>query len=191
MRKYDIQVCKCGHIHAIPNEKINAAIESNKNLLLICGSCGHASLIGADIDVDMFDSTQTVYLMYRFDFKGAEDTKIITEDIFVESKDSKAISEIYYDVGIRVPMKTGYSANSYINGVGFSDTTYPDFTKLLNTNITINAVKDFIDTSVHDSNTVNMNRFINETDSEILNEISNYLIDGLDWKGTEYEKSWS
>ena len=49
---------------------------------------------------------------------------------------------------------------------------------------------DFIDEYIHDRTTVNMNRFINETPDDVLDELSNYLIDGLDWKGTKFEKEW-
>ena len=34
-RKYDMRICKCGRIHMIPTEKIEKALEDNKNLLLI------------------------------------------------------------------------------------------------------------------------------------------------------------
>lgn len=191
MRKYHITICKCGHIHAIPNDKIEAAIEANKNFLLICGSCGEATLIGADIETDMFDETMTVYSMYTCNFKGAKDTVEITSEIFSESSEDKAISEIYYDVGIPVLMKTGYYANMYMTGSGFSDTRHPDFTELTHKhNITSKDVREFIDKYLHDSNTVNMNCFINNTDPEILTDLSNYMIDGLCWKGTKYEKEW-
>ena len=49
---------------------------------------------------------------------------------------------------------------------------------------------DFIDKYNHDRTTVNMDRFINETPDDILAELSTYYIDGLDWKGTKFEKEW-
>ena len=51
-RKYDIRICKCGRIHAIPNERIKNALNADKNFLLICAACGNATLIGADISPD-------------------------------------------------------------------------------------------------------------------------------------------
>ena len=49
-RKYDMRICRCGRIHMIENKEIDKALEENKNLLLICGGCGQAILIGADIE---------------------------------------------------------------------------------------------------------------------------------------------
>ena len=51
--KYDIRICKCGRIHAIPNERIEKALDADKNFLLICAACGNATLIGANISPDM------------------------------------------------------------------------------------------------------------------------------------------
>lgn len=51
-RKYDIRICKCGRIHAIPNERIEKALDADKNFLLICAACGNATLIGANISPD-------------------------------------------------------------------------------------------------------------------------------------------
>ena len=48
MSKYDVRICGCGHIHFVPNEMIDEAIDNNKNVLLICGGCGQATMIGAD-----------------------------------------------------------------------------------------------------------------------------------------------
>lgn len=30
--KYDIRICKCGRIHTIPYEKIDKALDDNKNI---------------------------------------------------------------------------------------------------------------------------------------------------------------
>lgn len=57
-RKYDIRICKCGRIHAIPNERIEKALDADKNFLLICAACGNATLIGADISPDWDDPSK-------------------------------------------------------------------------------------------------------------------------------------
>lgn len=154
-RKYDIRICKCGRIHAIPNERIEKALDADKNFLIICAACGDATLINTDT------------------FKGNEK--------------EKAVEEILYSHGIKVPMKTGNYATDYFNG-RFSDRWYPDFYKIQRTDITIKEIMDFIDKYNHDRTTVNMDRFINEIPDDILGELSNYYIDGLDWKGTKFEK---
>lgn len=33
-RKYDIRICKCGRIHAIPNERIEKALDADKTSFL-------------------------------------------------------------------------------------------------------------------------------------------------------------
>ena len=187
-RKYDIRICKCGRIHAIPNERIEKALDADKNFLLICAACGNATLIGANISLDWDDPSKDCYEMYSADFSSYED-KVINTDTFKKNEKEKAVEEIFYSHGIKAPMKTGQYATDYFNG-RFSDRWYPDFYKIQRTDITVKEIMDFIDEYTHDRTTVNMNRFINETPDDVLDELSNYLIDGLDWKGTKFEKEW-
>ena len=86
-------------------------------------------------------------------------------------------------------MKTGQYATDYFNG-RFSDRWYTDFYKIQRTDITVKEIMDFIDEYNYNRTTVNMDRFINETPDDILAELSTYFIDGLDWKGTKFEKEW-
>lgn len=46
----------------------------------------------------------------------------------------------------------------------------------------------FNDEYNRDRSTVNMRRFINETPDDVLKELANYAIDGLDFAGTKYER---
>lgn len=87
-------------------------------------------------------------------------------------------------------MKTGQYATDYFNG-RFSDRWYPDFYKIQRKDITVKEIMEFIDEYNKNRTTVNMNRFINETSDDILDELSKYMIDGLDWKGTKFEKEWN
>ena len=80
-RKYDIRICKCGRIHAIPNERIEKALDADKNFLLICAACGDATLIGADISPAFDDPSKDCYEMYSVDFSSYED-KVINTDTF-------------------------------------------------------------------------------------------------------------
>lgn len=100
-RKYDIRICKCGRIHAIPNERIEKALDADKNFLLICAACGNATLIGADISPDWDDPSKDCYEMYSADFSSYED-KVINTDTFKENEKEKAVEEIFYSHGIKV-----------------------------------------------------------------------------------------
>lgn len=188
-REYDIRICKCGRIHAIPNEKIEKALDADKNFLLVCAACGNGTLIGANIRPDWNDPSRDCYEMYSGDFSPYKD-KTINVNTFNGNEKEKAIGEILYSHGIKVPMETGEYATDYFNGE-FSSRWYPDFYKIQRSDITVKEIMDFIDEYAHDRTTVNMGRFINETPDDVLEELSNYLIDGLNWKGTKFEKEWN
>lgn len=188
-RKYDIRFCKCGRIHTTPIEKLDNALEKNKNLLLICAGCGNATLIGADIEPDWDEPDKDCYMMYSGDFSTYENKSITVTDF--ESTDSyKGIEEVIYSHGIKVPMMTGQFATDYFNG-RFSDRWYPDFYKIQRNDITVKEIMDFIDEYTYDRTTVNMQRFIHETPEDMLEEISHYFVDGFNWKGTKYETEWN
>lgn len=188
-RKYDMRICKCGRIHMVDNNKLDKALENNKNLLLICGGCGAATLIGADIEPDWNEPDKKCYMMYSGDLSSYED-KSITDADFESTEHHKGIDEIIYSHGIKVPMMTGQYATDYYNGI-FSDRWYPDFYKIQRKDVTVNEVMDFIDEYNHDRTTVNMKRFIHETPEDMLEEISHYMIDGFNWKGTKWETEWN
>lgn len=189
MNKYDMRICKCGRIHMIDNNKLNKALENNKNLLLICGGCGSATLIGANIEPDWYGTDEDCYTMYSTDFSSYEDKSITAVD-FESTKHQKGIEEIIYSHGIKVPMMTGMYATDYCNGT-FFDRWYPDFYKIQRKDVTVKEVMDFINEYNLNRRTVNMNRFINETPIDMLEEISHYMIDGFDWKGTKLESEWN
>lgn len=187
MKKYEMKICSCGRIHMIKEEKIQNAEGKNKELLLICGGCGKATVMGADIEPDWFEPDQDVYSRYTRDFSHNKDA-VITTSSFFQTEEQKGIEEILYSQGIKVPMMTGQYATDYYNGI-FSDRWYPDFYKIQRKDVTVQEIMRFIDEYYHDRKTVNMSRFINETPEEILDELSNYWIEGFDWKGTKWEKT--
>lgn len=180
-KKYDIRFCKCGRIHAIDNAVLDKALKNNKNLLLICGGCGAATLIGADVDAEG-------YMMYSADFSPYENTSIIPAD-FENSDTRKGIEEIFYSLGYKVPMMTEEYATMCFSGY-FVDTTCPDFSEIQKTNITTEEIMNFIDEHNRNKIAVNMSRFIRETPDDVLEAVSSYLMRGFDWVGTKYEKSW-
>ena len=184
--KYDMRICKCGTIHMIDNDKLDVALKHNKNLLLICAECGHAKLIGADIEPSWFEPDRDCYNMYAFEFSPNKDKTISPVD-FDSKKEYKGIEEIIYSHGYKVPMNSGMYATDYNFG-RFSDRWYPDFYKIQRKDITVKEIMEFIDKYNEDRTTVNMNRFINETPEDVLEVISGYLIDGFDWTGTKWER---
>ena len=188
-KKYDMRICKCGRIHMVDEDKLENALENNKNLLLICGGCGTATLIGADIEPDWDEPDKDCYMMYSCEFSSNENKSIATAD-FESTEHHKGIEEIVYSHGIKVPMMTGMYATDYNNG-RFSDRWYPDFYKIQRSDVTVKEIMDFIDEYSHDRTTVNMDRFIRETPEDILEEISHYMIDGFNWKGTKWETEWN
>lgn len=174
--KYDVSFCQCGRIHVIPNEKIDNAIYNEKELLLVCGGCGTARKIGADIVPDFYGGTdKNVYEMYSSIVKNVDMTEM------------GDYSEVIVDEGIRVPMKTGQYATAFNSGIGFSDMIYPDLYEIDRKDITLDEVKDYFNKWRKDRVKVNMKRFISENEDEVLEEISHYGVEGLDWTGTKYE----
>lgn len=181
--KYDMRICKCGRIHMIERERIEKSITDNKDLLLVCGGCGTATLIGADIEPNWSDPEKDCYTMYSNNFSK---DRFITNSDFCDAEDHKAISEIFYSQGIRVPMMTGQYATDYYDGK-FSDRWYPDFYKIQRKGITVDEIMLFINEYTQNRTTVNMTTFIRNTPDEMLKEISQYYIKGFNWRGTKYE----
>ena len=186
MKKYTMKICRCGRIHMIDDNKINKALDNNKEFLVICAGCGNGIVIGADCEPDIFNNGEEVYNMYTRDLSDYDDA-ILNKDSFEPDGKSKGFEEILYSHGIKVPMLTGEYANHYIYGQ-FSDMIYPDFYKIQREGITIEEIMEFI-AQYHDNRTtVDMERFINETPNEMLEEISNYWIDAFDWTDTKFDR---
>lgn len=187
-KKYDMRICKCGRIHMVNEQKLEKALKNNKNLLLVCGGCGYATLIGADVEPDWNESEKDCYMMYSSEFSSYENRSIVVAD-FESTEHHKGIEEIIYSHGIKVPMMTGMYATDYANGK-FFDRWYPDFYKIQRSDITVKEIMDFIDEYTHNRTTVNMDKFIYETPEDMLEEISHYHIEGFNWKGTKWETEW-
>lgn len=184
----DVRICRCGRIHAIPNEKIDNALKEEKNLLFVCKRCGQSILIGGDYHED-FEYNFAGYYMYSHEMR--EDTDIINEESFVNTDSHKGISEIILNKGYPVPMNNGSYANSYFNG-NFYDYSRPDFWSWnLNKNSTVKELFELIDDFRRISSTVNMQMLIHTVPEDVLEELSKYMISGLNWKGTKWETEWN
>lgn len=193
MKKYNIEICGCGKIHAIPETVIKETVlsgeENNKDIALVCGGCGKIKIIGANYVPDCYgDSEEAQYIYDCYDYEFAHLT-----DEFAPLKAelfNKKATEIYYDKGYRVPMMTGEYANGYFtHGGGFEDMTYPDFYVLDRVDITIPEVRKWLEEYRKNRKTVNMDRFIEETPDDVLESVSCYYIEQFDWTGTKYEKT--
>ena len=164
MKKYDVRFCNCGRVHFVDQEKINSAIENEKQVLVICNNCGNSFVIGADKQED--EDGETCYMMYSFDMRNTEIT------------DMSKIDSIIFTAGEQVRMMTGGEATYHDSGIFIDwetnkpeDLTLEEWEKLrkqVNVFSTINWIKD----------------------DNKLEQMSHYLC-GIDWKGTKYEKSYN
>lgn len=192
MSKYgDMQICSCGSIHLIPEDKLSSLLGEDKDLLLICANCGNAILIGADKCPNYDNPNDTDYYMYHKSFT-CNDKEWITKKIFNPTiPNEKPVGKILYEKGIRVPMMTGNYANFYFSGkfYDYSPISEYDMESLLS-NSKKEIIKNMKDLEIRKS-TVNMNRLCKENTNEELDYISKFLIESLKWKGTIYEKVWS
>lgn len=190
MNKYDMKICRCGKIHMIPSDKIDDAIEHDKNFMFICADCGSATVVGADKEWDEYEPDKDCYMMYSGSFAPYY-SESITADNFKGTENKKAISEIYYSHGIKVPMMNGYYATEYHNVIFYDGRIISNLYEIDRPNVTAAEVQDFLENARKEARTVNMNRFIRENKDDMLEEISRCFIKGFDWKGTKYESEWN
>lgn len=151
---YNMKICHCGRIHMVPMNKLDNAVDNDKDLLVICGNCGAMTIMGADVQSDG-------NYMYSHDIKAYDDNVSITSEIFTQGFDvSKPISEIFYDRGLKLPMMTGNYADIYGCG-NFYDT---------HSNNPVNA------------STIHFRRFVRENKDKLdqLKELSYYVIPQLE-----------
>ena len=185
--KYDIRVCSCGRIHVIPYEKIDTAITEQKEFLLVCGSCGVVTAVGADYYQEgAYGFEEPSYDIYSYDISKPFS---ITSDM--TTPNGRNIAEIFFNRGIGVPMMTGEYATYYNPCLGFFDTLYCSSRDLNRDDIAADEIHDILNKFNHDRTTVDMNRLIleNRENPEILEAISTRHIEGLDWSNAELGKT--
>ena len=182
----DVRICKCGVIHFLDSDLIDEAIDNNRNLLMICGSCGHGSVIGGDETIDY--EGQTAYMMYTGDLihHGCDNSVEITADDFVDRAERKAYSRIIVDPGKKVMMKTAYRATSYWNGT-FYDGTFPDTNPIEDVRLDAGDIREYIERKKRESMEVDMNMLMRDLSDEELEALSHLAISAFDWTGTKYE----
>ena len=184
----ELRICSCGRLHFIDFEIIETALKNDKDVLLICGRCGRATMIGADRMPDYWiDPDEEVYNMYSYN--AGDESFVLNASKFENADTTKGIYQVIYSVGKGVPMNTGSYANTCIYG-RFEDNWHPDFYHIERKGITIEEVMKFIDEWKQNKKTVNMARLLRELDDEELEMLSGYRLEGMDWKGTKYEKPY-
>lgn len=182
--KHDIRICRCGRIHTIPYEKIDKALDDDKNIILACMNCGALSIIGGDY-IEDFDNDLCGYEMYTNSV--AEDVYSVNESLFKSEDNRKALQEVFFSKGYPVPMLTGEYADTYINGE-FCDSSSFNNINGLSRIYNIDLLMDAVKTRNENAKQVNMKYFISITPDNVLEELSRYCISGLDWKDTKYYK---
>lgn len=180
--KYNVYFCKCGHIHFIPYEELDAAYENDQEIVLVCTSCGHVVRFGADKMENAWKEEETdpdiVYDMYTFDIR--EDF-VMSPSSTCMPNTSKAFRKILFSGGVGVPMKTGYNANCFDPGSGmFYDMRYPDRMYEL-TAMNSDELRNFLANWNQDMKTVNMNLLKRCLTDEQIKDLSGYAVRGFEW----------
>lgn len=184
--KKELRICSCGRLHFIDPEIINTALQNDKDVLMICGRCGRATMIGADRMPDYwYDTEKEVFNMYSYN--AGDNDFVLDAERFENTDTKKGIHKVIYSVGKGVMMESGYYAREFFYG-RFSDTWYPDFYHIEHAGVTVEEIMNFINEWKQKRVKVNMNYLLCELTDEEAETLSHYLIEGLDWTGTKYER---
>lgn len=108
--KYMPYVFGNGRVVLVENKTIDEAIDSDKEILIICNawSGGYAHAVGAEKDID--PDFGECWNMYGYDIKDKE----------LDAVDLNKFYRVIISSGEQIWMKSGDQANSYIGGV-FTD----------------------------------------------------------------------
>lgn len=108
--KYMPYVFGNGRVVLVENKTIDEAIDSDKEILIICNawSGGYAHAVGAEKDID--SDFGECWNMYGYDIKDKE----------LDAVDLDKFYRVIISSGEQIWMKSGDQANSYIGGV-FTD----------------------------------------------------------------------
>lgn len=181
--KNNMLICNCGRIHMLDMDKVKKIIEKNRYILIICSGCGRVAKIQ---DIGISSGSHNVSTTHFEGFHRCNNTEIALSN-FVQNNTYACIGKIYYNNGIKVPMKSGSYAASYYDGV-FSDVDF-HLTQIQKDNITVEEIQEMINRYDHDKTVVDMFSFIHDNTDNDLDEISRHDISSFNWKGTKYEKN--
>lgn len=164
MKKYDVIFCSCGRVHFIDyNKLIDVCDKKGKELLHICNNCGATIRRGLD---EYMDGKS----WYSVDARNKE------------FEDTSKIGYIISSPGTPIPMKTGFDANCFLNGVFCDDGDY-EFKYRNNF--------DLKEKYLNDSKIVDTQKLINNiNDNDKLKNLSGYAVN-IDWTSTEFETDYN
>lgn len=190
-KEYDVRFCNCGSIHFIEKEVIESAIESNKEVILICGSCGSSILIGAEkVSYNENPSNEEyAYEMYSKEFRTSftttkEDNYVVLDSIEDHLFYSNPV--IRYSIGKRPTMMTGNKAESHSNG-RFNESSDSDTHLIAMSKLNMDEARKYGAQLQERRSKVNMKALFNTFTDDELRHLSQYLMHGFDWSGTKYE----
>lgn len=192
MYDIDMKICRCGRIHFYDNNLLSKLLDDDKELVIICSSCGNVMHIGSDkepaclYDEDA-DDDEIVHSMYSY----SEDEEEFTKDNFIklvcDKKKKRTVGKIIVQRGIGVPMATGFSA-TFRNSNGFIDSN-SIFERRVKYSSLENLEKD-MDEYDKKRSVVNMKLLLSKLSDEQADVLSNYLITGLDWSDTKFANKY-
>lgn len=174
--RFGLWICDCGKIHVFPMEKVDTAVNTDKKLVVVCNGCGTATIIGT---LPYEQITETKSECYKGIFSCVIDPPFSVSEEMVVPKWGK-VSEIIFNKGFSVPMKSGGYATFYHPSMGFDDNKCPSIIDLQDSK----TINDYLQNRF----VVDMERFIEENSqhSEILAELALQNIPGLNWSNTPY-----
>ena len=178
MEKFEVRICRCGHIHLFSEAAISAAFAQNKKFVIVCGSCGCVTVLGANSYID--EHGNKIYDCYSYDADTTYEANMA-----IHSSDAV----INYRRGMEIPMMSGHSANQFFRG-RFYDNSSPRFDELLDLRSKIDrkAVEAFVQQYETDRASVDMKQLIRDNTPEVLEALSKLSIEQFNWVSTPYEQ---
>lgn len=192
MRKVEMRICKCGRLHFYSNELLQDLLEEEKELVLICSRCGNVIHIGANKEPAVWhdeNAKEDDYIFNMYSYSQEKET-IDAANFNVEKMTEEGchtIGKIIIDEGIGVTMDTGYSADTYTSE-GFYDSS-SQFDRIKGYE-TLEELEKDLDDYDEKRKKVRMHILLRHLTNEQAEVLSDYLIKGLDWSGTKWEKDW-
>lgn len=189
---YDTRFCRCGTIHFVEEELINCAITVNKEIIVICGSCGKSFIVGAEIDFDYEENnSKKVYSMYSHDFNTSFTTTLDEGYVISDEGATRVFSAnpvIRYSMGKKPLMLSGGRAD-YYNNSKFYDSRLWDSSYLDSSMSKVELAK-YTENRNKMAKIINMTKLLTEFNHSELISLSKYSLEGFNWRGTKYEKDY-
>jgi hypothetical protein len=166
MKKYDVRFCDCGRVLFIEQDKIDHAIENEKEVLVVCNHCGDSFVIGANKEINPYsEDGKECYMMYSYEMKNTIETNMNRFDSIVFTR------------GEMIRMETGGEATYHGQGFIDWDTKKPD-----------DITEEEWDKKRRTVNTQHTINWIHDDDK--IEAMSHYGVD-IHWAGTRFEHDYN